>query len=191
VATIDEQLRLARGVGDSLWRDLNAAEERIARQVFQDTLKLSHVSIAAGIGLHDRPWTTPDVASHFFSLGFYQAHTIHVGPEGFVLGMESTPTRQETLVHELTHVWQAQVAGGYLTSAAWHQVVDHDPYQYQPGQRWDAYNVEAQAQIVEDWYARGALEDGTSDLFPYIRDVIRSPPDLLPLDVMIFPPYHR
>jgi hypothetical protein len=190
VASVEEQLKFARKAGDLESRALDEDEKRIARRVFQDTLKLSHVDLAAGLGAQDRMWTEPNWEARIYTLGFYQAHVIHVGPEGFVLGMQSSPDRQKALVHELTHVWQAQVEDGYLLAAGWHQLFDDDPYRFTPGEPWERYSVEQQAQIVETWYGRGAVEDASDDLFPYIRDVIRSPPQTLPLGFR-FHPYHR
>ena len=46
-------------------------------------------------------------------------------------------------------------------------------YDYTPDEsRFDQHGVEAQAHMVEDWYARG--ESLLDPLYPYIRDNIRT-----------------
>jgi hypothetical protein len=65
---------------------------------------------------------------------------------------------KSTLIHELTHVWQ-----GHHDRGAWDYVAKSLYVQGKYGEKayaydksnykdWDTYNVEQQAQIVEDWY---------------------------------------
>ncbi|MGH9821530.1 MAG: hypothetical protein ACRD43_15305, partial [Pyrinomonadaceae bacterium] len=52
----------------------------------------------------------------------------------------------------------------------------HGAYVYQVGGAWAEYNAEQQAQIVEDWYARGrSTNDREEPRFVYIRDHLRHP----------------
>ena len=53
---------------------------------------------------------------------------------------------QARFVHELTHVWQAQ-RGVDLLKAKWKAGYE---YVLDPGCRWDGFNIEQQAMIVED-----------------------------------------
>jgi hypothetical protein len=172
-------------------RDLNPREKKIAEQVFRDTLPFWRISVGPGLG-QGRAYTLPDPGSIILTLGVLPLYVLQVGPEGYLHGMED-PRRAPTLVHELTHVWQGVNASGFVFDSLCSRYLimgDSEAYVYVPGAPWEMYNVEQQASIVEDWYEKGAAEDGSSDLFPYIRDVIRILP--LPLSFGIrFHPYHR
>jgi hypothetical protein len=88
---------------------------------------------------------------------------------------------REIFIHELTHVWQGAhrwLHGSYqvssLLSQAWSLIRTGDrgnAYDYAAGQDWSSYNVEQQANIVEDWFTSGA--SSSHPLFRYIRDNIR------------------
>jgi hypothetical protein len=105
---------------------------------------------------------------------------IHAG-DGFY-GMAKLPQDQSTLIHELTHVWQGQhesaafyAAIGLLTQ------LGSDPYAYNHDHLysdWDLYNMEQQAQLVEDWFTDGLKEynpdTGEGDKrFYFIKAIIR------------------
>jgi hypothetical protein len=106
---------------------------------------------------------------------------------------------KETLVHEMTHVWQskhklfalqttlAAAAAQCSGMAAAHGFSGRSrAYSYTvttPLAPWGGFNPEQQAQIVEDWYrpvsagklvgAPGYGASKTAPTFPYIRDYIR------------------
>ena len=57
-------------------------------------------------------------------------------------------THQARFVHELVHIWQAQ-RGVDLLKAKWKAGYE---YRLVPGCRWEGFNIEQQAMIVEDAY---------------------------------------
>jgi hypothetical protein len=79
------------------------------------------------------------------------------------------------MVHELTHVWQADHSAwtpSFIFRSIFAQLGGtRRAYGYRLGEPWSRYNVEQQASIVEDWLARGMSE--SDPRFPYIRDYIR------------------
>jgi len=79
-----------------------------------------------------------------------------------------------TFIHELTHVWQGEhssVNWAYVIDSLWSQATSSNAYAYTAGQGWTSYNVEQQAEIVEDWYANG--EQLTDPLYRYLTQNIR------------------
>ncbi|MGA2411035.1 MAG: hypothetical protein ABSG46_11690 [Candidatus Binataceae bacterium] len=136
-------------------RSLAYKETEIAKSVFGDTVPYSQVYITDGLGVDGREYTFP---RPFTSPRQY---IIHAG-DGYY-GMSFLPKDKQTLVHELTHVWQGEHshwAWSYVFSSAGHQALG-SAYKYDPKNMkdWDSYNPEQQAQIVEDWYKDGADED--------------------------------
>ena len=73
-------------------------------------------------------------------------------------------------IHEMTHIWQYGRHYFVKLSSAWGQTVG-DGYAYTPGDSWDDYNVEQQAEIVSRWYA-GGMSTGIPE-FQYVEKVVR------------------
>lgn len=150
-------------------RLLSGPEKAIATTVFGLTLPdWNRILIDDGLGYDDRPYTLDGPP------GFY---ILHVGPVCYpncastIVWMGSRI--DATFVHEMTHVWQYAHNSFVKLSSLWGQTVG-DGYSYTLGSDWDAYNVEQQASIVEDWYVGGMLT--TASAFPYIRDTLRAIP---------------
>lgn len=130
-------------------RGLTERERRLLRPIFRDSLTYDLVEIVDGkAGI----LTTSGRA---FTMGF----TIYL------------PSYSEhTLVHECVHVWQFEYGGfGYIGNSAFNQldsmVFDrgYRPYDWRPridaGESWyQLRSVEAQAQFVEDVYAKGMFD---------------------------------
>ena len=108
-----------------------------------------------------------------------------VGENVYPLGFPHRDMRDYgVLVHELMHVWQGQHGKHFLVEAAGCQIeavlskipvfgilFDRSPYDdYKFTKDWDDMNVEAQAQLVEDWYREGCPEYGNK--YPYVRDQV-------------------
>lgn len=106
-----------------------------------------------------------------------------IGEKIYPLGFPYPDIRDyAVLIHELMHVWQGQHGKHYLIQAAGCQieavlseipvlgiVFDRDPYDdYKSKKDWDSMNVEAQAQLVEDWFKELMPEYGSK--YSYIRD---------------------
>jgi hypothetical protein len=168
-------------------RDLGEKEKTIAQTVFNNTIPYDKVLISDGLGGGDRPFTLPTSfpATYYFnvseSLGKY---VIHAG-DGYY-GMSHLQEDKETLIHELTHVWQGEHSGrswDYVFGSAWAQALSDDAYAYDPVSLdpWDSYNPEQQAKIVEDWFHDGMKEGPENDRrFYYIKKHIRGEEVRLP-----------
>ncbi len=173
-------------VGDATTsRGMRENEITWARQIFGEKLPYDDIRITKLIGKNDRA---------FAGLVHNGKITINMGPEGYddpfmyrvAIGEKKWG---ETFAHELTHAWQlehydnsaeiARVLARFLQDAT------GNPYVYGSGAPWHAYNPEAQANIVSDWYARNLQQSrddfglgspqAIADLnFHYIRDHIRT-----------------
>src|SRR5262245_61925618 len=137
-------------------RGLTQSEEALAFRVFRDTLPYGYIFISPR-DWRGRAFVLPT------GVGRRAQYLLHLGPQGFADALR-TPTLQATLIHELTHVWQGQHQGWpwrYVVNSLWHQAVrGRRAYLYTPGQPWETYTVEQQAQLVQDWFAAGErLED--------------------------------
>lgn len=163
-------------------RLINAAEIKLARQVFQNQLPYDKIHIASYYlpGNKGVPVTLASVTS-LIPIHSLRHYTIYFGPRAFSDGADAPATRN-TFIHELTHVWQ-----GHHSAFAWEYMVssmlsqghailttgDRDnAYTYKPGKTWSKYNVEQQASIVADWFADGMKTD--DKLFTYIDKHIRA-----------------
>jgi hypothetical protein len=150
-------------------RALTQPEEEVARRVFQATLPYGKISISDMLVWGGRPFVVPP------GLGPRSRYVLHLGPDGFLNAL-STPRLQATFIHELTHVWQGHTqwwTWGYVVNSLWHQALrGRSAYRYVPGLPWRSYNVEQQAQLVQDWFAGGELPHDPR--FFYIQAHIRS-----------------
>lgn len=163
-------------------RLLNQPERDLARQVFLDQLPYDKIHLASYyLPNNDGVPVTLASVSSLVPVRSLRSYTIYFGPTVFREGADAPGTRN-TFIHELTHVWQ-----GHHSLFAWEYMVDsllaqghailtegdrNRAYDYKPGKRWDDYNVEQQANIVEDWFRNGMREE--DDLFVYIRDNVRA-----------------
>jgi hypothetical protein len=170
-------------------RPLYPSELAIAAKVFVTSVPFLRTYISPFIGLENRPFTTtvpPLVPMPRLPVPWVRkthelpcAYVINIGADGFLHGMDQTPKSQRTLIHELTHVWQGAnmlLNTGYMWESIMHQgygwLTSTDPYAYELGRSsFFFYNVEAQAHIVEDWFANGMNDDDPR--FPYIQTVRR------------------
>jgi len=118
-------------------RWLTAAEQALAREVFGSGLRPERVRIFAQ-SLFDRPFTPASVG-----IVYPTAEALTDFTEGPLDG-------QATLVHELTHIWQAQ--HGVILPLAKLQAGDSDEsYRYDlvNGPLFPQMNIEQQARVVE------------------------------------------
>jgi hypothetical protein len=148
-------------------RLMNQAEIELARQVFQDQLPYSKIHFA-GYYLPNNegvPTTLASVSS-LVPIRSLRSYTIYFGPTVFSDGADVPGTRN-TLIHELTHVWQ-----GHHSQFAWEYIINSLIAQGHAILKEGDYNVEQQASIVEDWFRNGMRPD--DELFTYINDHIRA-----------------
>jgi hypothetical protein len=171
----------AGGKGGNV-RALSGNEVKLIRSVFQKRSRLPSVmdgiTIADGVNFHGGPWTDSD----------YQ---INVGKKLFE--MDLAVQEPETLVHEMTHVWQyfhglltkahgfkAQLVAGVKDAV--HKVAglermsrarlpDNGPsakeelYAYDVNGTWSDMGFEGQANMVEGWFNGGMRTDEPRFLF--------------------------
>jgi hypothetical protein len=146
--------------------------------VFGGTLPpRDHIRITDTKGLGGRAFTFPMADGSI---------TINVG--GMPGFFDKPSNFRDVLVHELTHAWQIQHKPfqlGLLAEALSLQLKGSTSYDYpDPGFPFRELNLEAMAQMVQDWYRganpadprnkmRGGPRDEGSAYFPYIRDKIR------------------
>lgn len=160
------------------FRELATGEKQVARLVFKERLPYDKIMISDGLGGGDRPFTVPTSLkiSVLFNVSRGK-YVIHAG-DGYY-GMSKLKDDKETLVHELTHVWQGEYRNhswDYVLDSLWHQALSEDAYKYNKSyyQNWDDYNAEQQAQIVEDWFKSGMKTGEYEDIrFYYIKKYIR------------------
>jgi len=160
-------------------RTLLPDEIALAKSVFQNTLNYSTVRVTNTLGHGERPWTTN-------SPPFYM---LNVGPD--YPNMTANDDRKRLLIHELTHVWQAQHLVPITMNSAVHQTLSaiknggdvSSAYSYTAGKSWGQYNIEQQASIVAHWFTPtnicfdndpcgGGMKTADSR-YRYIRDNIR------------------
>lgn len=163
-------------------RLLTDAEIEFARQVFQDRLPYKKIHITSYYlpGNQGVPVTLAS-ASSIIATRTRRNYTIYFGPDAYNDGAHA-PATAAVFIHELTHVWQ-----GYHRKHTWEYMVESmlaqghaivttgdrgGAYVYEPGGRWDGYNVEQQAHIVQDWFGNGMKTD--DPLYQYIQDHIRA-----------------
>ena len=144
--------RKGEGKGDNN-RLMTPGEFALIKRVFRTAHlpRLDQVQIADGVNHMGGAWTDSD----------YQ---INVGPRLFAGDLSAL--EPDTLVHEMTHVWQYY--NGTLTKAhaAFAQIragmggFTDDLYKYDLDGSWYDMGFEGQAQMVEDWYTMGEKEEG-------------------------------
>jgi hypothetical protein len=109
------------------------------------------------VGIGGRQYTIPNGLGQIYmnmGSGGYQNPTTYVRPN-------SSEVPGQLLIHELTHAWQIEYNTGLKAmsegiSNQWKSTVadNKDVYKYVCGKKWDEYNFEQQASIVEKCYAK-------------------------------------
>jgi hypothetical protein len=166
-------------------RPLRGSEKTLANKVFNDKVPLDRVRIVSVYGYGARPFTIPGsmlatlgwrvpaigplLAWTSILSGLTNTYLIFFGDDGYrdainhQMGsvakgnVKSFPG--QTLIHELTHVWQGhyhRFAWSYVLNSLWNQCAycasSSTAYDYAPGLQWPDYSAEQQAHIVEDWF---------------------------------------
>ncbi len=181
-------------------RPPNDQEWEVAREVFGAALPpRDDIRITDALGAGGRP---------FVFKRFDGTVCVNVGrdwyddPMGMMEGdfrngvdnSAGTFVRGEKLVHELVHVWQLEHGSDLLLVLQGMAKVFGEEYDYTVGKDFADYNLEQQAHLVQDWFARhytpnppagvnhfdhglasaNATNPLTDDLWHYVRDNIRS-----------------
>jgi hypothetical protein len=161
-------------------RTLLPDEIALAKSVFQNTLNYSMVRVTDTLGLGAKPWTTNSPPLYMLNVG------------GDYPNLAADDDRRRLLIHELTHVWQAQHLVPITMNSAAHQTLSaiqnggdvSAAYAYTVGKPWGQYNIEQQASIVAHWFMPsnqcfvnggpcGGGMKTTDSRYRYIRDNIR------------------
>jgi hypothetical protein len=121
-------------------RPLTPGEVALARSVFGDAIDLDRVRLVR------RKWWP------FHPKGTVMAPTgnIHFHPSDTRWSEDFSRESLELqglLVHELTHVWQAQARGRFYLPLMRHPFCRY-AYRFKPGRAFDRYGLEQQAEIV-------------------------------------------
>jgi hypothetical protein len=121
-------------------RPLSAGERKMARTVFGDAVDYDRVTV------NRRKWFPFQPAKFVMSPDGH----IWVHPRSNSWADDYATARlglQELFIHEMTHVWQAQIKGKFYLALMRHPFCRYD-YEYRPGWRFEDYGLEQQAEIV-------------------------------------------
>lgn len=137
-------------------RALTPGETELARSIFGDAIDYSQVRLVR------RKWWP------FQPRGIVMAPTgnIHFHPESHLWSEDFSREpihRQGLFIHEMTHVWQAQTRGRFYLPLMRHPFCRYS-YRLVPGQAFDRYGLEQQAEIVR--HAFLAERGGAPSLHP-------------------------
>jgi hypothetical protein len=165
------------------YRDLSAAEKREAEKVFGDSIDLDLVSVSQ---------ESLDSKVIFEVQAFFQSFVGTPSPRAFVTGTlinfsANTAITNETLIHELTHVWQNFATGPmYLAEAIHAQVVDPNAYNYGYADATTGAGAEPELQAANgDFESFNREQQGQIAMHYYHRAFVENPP----LDVSEWQPY--
>jgi hypothetical protein len=156
---------------EEVGRSLNDGELAELRKVFGNTIDYSKVRIKEGdagiFDLNDRPFTP--------------GNTIYMKMDA------SNPAWTQTLVHEMSHVWQYQNGNAnYLSGSLLAQATQGETAAYRwadgaaEGKSWSQLGPEQQATLVEAAYVQGFFDDPAHapvvfegrDLTDYVRAAV-------------------
>ena len=161
-------------------RRLKSHEISLARSVFQGTIDYDSVIVSDSLGIGNCPYTYyldnpgPFTGGNYY---IYMGEIAYPDLTSKKLMVHDNDEVRNTFIHEMTHVWQGEHS--FFNMVFEHSVVlqmcgkvtGDDPYDYDPGQDWDDYNVEQQAKIVEAWFREGGSSE--HDYYDYITENIR------------------
>ncbi|MBV9210826.1 MAG: peptidoglycan-binding protein [Acidobacteria bacterium] len=163
-------------------RLLKPDELKLAALVFDKQLPYTHTFIANRF----MPFNNVPVTVATINQLTYQVDFIIFWGE-IIYNGSAAASEPETLIHELTHVWQGhhdKVALSYMVEsmiaqgkAIWNHGNRNKAYTYDKTNyhNWSEYNVEQQASLVGDWFdARDGNQSKTDPRYPYITDNIRA-----------------
>ena len=180
-AIVDSMVKIRPlGTGDAA---PHGDETGFARAVFGDSLDFDRIRLTNLSGLGGRAFTAPAIdGTILINIGnAYDAPTAALDPPS------GYRARGQILIHELTHAWQLQhasLADGYIPGlmcdGIYNQtVIGRASYRYgPPGPAWSTFSLEAQAAIVDQWFAGnttqqpGDPKDPAGPYYGYIRNNI-------------------
>ena len=144
-------------------RSLTPGEIELARTIFADAVDYAVVRLV------HRPWWPLQPRSIVMA----PTGNIHFHPKGSTWSDDfarDTLAAQGLLIHEMTHVWQAQTRGRYYLPLMRHPFCRYS-YQIEPGRPFGRYGLEQQAEIVRHLFLaeRGVIlpHSPPHDLLPF------------------------
>jgi hypothetical protein len=168
----------------TIGRALTAREERIARQVFGESLDLSRVRLVEGGDLS----APPEPGERTYGNAVATPGVIDF-PPGILTRQETDRKFREDvyqgwLVHELTHQWQYQHGATVVDTGISAAVGNYDYGNLQQkkdeGRGFLSFNYEQQGDILRDFYNRNRADPITdpNDPFRHYANYVRNvPPD--------------
>lgn len=170
-------------------RRLTSQEIEFARVVFGDSLNFDRIRLTNLSGLGARDFTFPTIdGTILLNIGNAIDDPSTAQFPDPTDPNKGYPKPGQLFIHELTHVWQYEHASfedgysaGQMCDGIGEQTtLGSDAYKYGPaGQEWSSFHMEAQAAIVDQWFAgigarqKGSPMDTQSKYFPYISNNIR------------------
>ena len=125
-------------------RPLSEGERALVRSVFGDAIDLGPVTIRRSKWFPFQPR----------NILMAPCGHVHVHPQSHLWSEDYSQERlslQALLLHELTHVWQAQRRGKYYLPLMRHPLCRYD-YAVRAGWRFERYGLEQQAEIVRHFF---------------------------------------
>jgi hypothetical protein len=151
-AIIDSMIKIRR---------LLPFEEDFVKGVFGDSLNFEKIRLTNLVGIGGAAFTIPTVDNHILiNIGVSDAMFNAPTTTGIPGTKKAVPG--QLLIHEMTHAWQIQHATlemgfvpGWLCEGIYEQVVVGSvAYNYgDPGPPWKSFHIEAQAHMVDEWFA--------------------------------------
>jgi hypothetical protein len=157
-------------------RPLTSGEIELARSIFAEAVHYDQARI-----VHGKWWPLQPR-----NVAMAPCGNIHFHPLGDLWSEDFSREglgRQGLFIHELTHVWQSQLRGRYYLPLMRHPFCRYR-YAFRPGQPFDRYGLEQQAEIVRHTFLmrRGYCVPGWPELaaleaiLPFKRE--EGPPSL-------------
>ncbi|MDP9086747.1 MAG: vgr related protein, partial [Pseudomonadota bacterium] len=127
-------------------RSMTQGEIALARSIFADAVDFDRLRLV------HRPWFPLQPRNTVMA----PMGNIHFHPEGETWSDDfaaDTLAAQGLFIHELTHVWQAQTKGRFWLVLMRHPFCRYS-YELRPGQPFNRYGIEQQAEIVRHLFLR-------------------------------------
>jgi hypothetical protein len=124
----------------SIERPLTEGERKMAASIFRGALDLS------GVAIRKKKWFPFQPVNTLMA----PCGHVHIHPQSTLWSEDYSKERlslQALLLHELTHVLQAQQRGKYYLPLMRHPFCRYD-YAVRPGWKFERYGLEQQAEIV-------------------------------------------
>ena len=138
-------------------RPLTAGEIALSRNIFGDAIDYSKVELIR------RKWWPLQPVNYVMT----PSGNLHFHPNSYLWSDDFSDNSRfaDLFIHEMTHVWQAQRRGRFYLPLMRHPFCRY-LYAVRPGQRFEEYGLEQQAEIVRHIFQlrRGVIVEGAPAL---------------------------